>query len=113
MQNTFVGHVSVHVCHNTRALVRSMAPAAPWTLDVAVATCIPKELTHFDTNRRYNPTLLIDIENRQILWDFQTETDFANPWARQHFVCKIEGRSSMILLKRNGTFSRVVVCVVS
>lgn len=83
------------------------------TLDVAVATCIPKELTHFDTNRRYNPTLLIDIENRQILWDFQTETDFANPWARQHFVCKIEGRSSMILLKRNGTFSRVVVCVVS
>lgn len=51
---------------------------------------------------RYNPTLLIDIENRRVLWDFQTETQFTNPWARQHFVCKIEGRSSLVLLKRNG-----------
>ena len=51
---------------------------------------------------RYNPTLLIDIENRRVMWDFQTETQFANPWARQHFVCKVEGRSSMILLKRTG-----------
>jgi len=51
---------------------------------------------------RYNPTLLIDIENRQVLWDFQTETEFAHPWARQHFVCKREGRSIMILLKRTG-----------
>jgi hypothetical protein len=60
------------------------------------------------TNRRCNPTLLIDIEKRQVLWDFQTETNFANPWARQHFVCKIEGRSIMILLKRNGICSRVL-----
>jgi len=52
---------------------------------------------------RYNPTLLIDIENRQVLWDFQTETEFAHPWARQHFVCKREGRSILILLKRTGT----------
>jgi len=60
------------------------------------------------TNRRFNPTLLIDIEKRQVLWDFQTETNFANPWARQHFVCKIEGRSIMILLKRNGICCRVL-----
>ena len=51
---------------------------------------------------RYNPTILIDIENRQVLWDFQSHTDFSNPWARQHFICKVEGRSSMILLKRTG-----------
>ena len=51
---------------------------------------------------RYNPTLLVDIENRKVIWDLQTETEFANPWARQHFVCKVEGRSSMILLKRTG-----------
>lgn len=51
---------------------------------------------------RYNPTLLIDIENRRVLWDFHTETQFTNAWARQHFVCKTEGRSSMVLLKRTG-----------
>ena len=51
---------------------------------------------------RYNPLLLVDTASREVIWDWESETTFAHPWARRYLVCRAEGGTMQVLLRRTG-----------
>ena len=51
---------------------------------------------------RYNPLLLVDTASREVVWDWESETAFAHPWARRHFAFRAEGGAVQVLLRRTG-----------
>ena len=51
---------------------------------------------------RYNPLLLVDTASREVIWDWESETAFAHPWARRHFVCRADNGGTQVLLRRTG-----------
>eukprot|EP00960_Hanusia_phi_P048662 759076-Hanusia_phi.AAC.6 len=54
------------------------------------------------TQQNNLPQYLLDTETGDLLWSYVTCTEFFFPWARKNFVCKYEGRSTLILLRRSG-----------
>ena len=57
---------------------------------------------HLIGTDRYNPTLLIDVESKEVLWDVEAHTKYTFPLARKYMVCKIDEAAVQVLLKSNG-----------
>ena len=51
---------------------------------------------------RYNPTMLLHAESKEVLWDVEAHTKYTFPLARKYLVCKVEGDTVHILLKSSG-----------
>ena len=39
---------------------------------------------------RYNPTVLLDADSKEVLWDIERNTKYTFPLARKYMVCKVE-----------------------
>jgi hypothetical protein len=51
---------------------------------------------------RYNPTVLLDADSKEVLWDIERNTKYTFPLARKYMVCKVERGAVHILLKSTG-----------
>jgi len=57
---------------------------------------------HLIGTDRYNPSLVLDVESKQVIWDIEAHTKYTFPLARKYMVCKLDGSSVQVMLKANG-----------
>ena len=57
---------------------------------------------HLMGTDRHNPTLLLDIESKKVLWDVEGHTRYTFPLARKYMLCKYDDGCVQILLKSSG-----------
>jgi len=57
---------------------------------------------HLIGTDRFNPSVLLDVESKKVVWDVEAHTNYTFPHARKYMVCKFDDSTVHILLKSTG-----------